>query len=184
LCNKYIYEGYRERLCEHIRALSELKAGLKEIGYRILPSEPLKLVIDGNARGYRGDEIADILRSDSIECEFADSEYVVLMSTPENTSDELKRLFAVLARIGQKAPIVSPLSELLSVKPKAVTTIRKAILGRKEYVDVDDAIGRICATPTVSCPPAVPIAVSGEIIGHDHIALFKAYGITKIEVCK
>ena len=46
------------------------------------------------------------------------------------------------------------------------------------------AVGRICAAPTVSCPPAIPIAVSGERITREHVALFEAYGIEEIDVVK
>ena len=47
-----------------------------------------------------------------------------------------------------------------------------------------DAIGRVCASPTVSCPPAVPIVVSGEVIREEHIPIFEKYGVEKIEVVK
>jgi hypothetical protein len=46
------------------------------------------------------------------------------------------------------------------------------------------ASGRICAAPAVSCPPAIPIAVSGEIITDEHIRMFEYYDIEKIVVLK
>ena len=49
---------------------------------------------------------------------------------------------------------------------------------------VSEAEGRVCAAPSVSCPPAIPIAVSGEIITAGHIRLFEYYGIEKIAVMK
>ena len=45
-----------------------------------------------------------------------------------------------------------------------------------------DAVGRILASPTVSCPPAVPIAVSGEVLDMQSLALFAACGITAVDV--
>ena len=51
-----------------------------------------------------------------------------------------------------------------------------------EEVNCEDAVGRICASPCVSCPPAIPIAASGEEITAEMAALLQTYGIEKIEV--
>ena len=62
--------------------------------------------------------------------------------------------------------------------------IYNAVFAESEIVDVDNSIGRICAAPTVSCPPAVPIAVSGEEITEEVAMLFKYYGTDEILVVK
>ena len=184
VCNRYLCDGYRHRLIEHIKDLTSLKNRLAEIGYRLLPSEPLKLVIDCNAYGYTGNEIAAIIRGGGIECEFSDPGYIVFMSTPENSDRELERLWTQLSVIPKRSEIPSLPNDSLSATPQVATTIRHAILGKKEIISVRKAEGRICATPTVSCPPAIPIVVSGEIIERQHIALLEQYGIEKIEVSK
>ena len=66
----------------------------------------------------------------------------------------------------------------------AVLSPREAMLSEKETVLVKDALGRICASPSVSCPPAVPIAICGERICENTQKLFEQYGIEKIEVVK
>ena len=43
---------------------------------------------------------------------------------------------------------------------------------------------RVCALPTVSCPPAIPIVVSGEVIGPAVLELFTAYGVETVSVVK
>ena len=63
-------------------------------------------------------------------------------------------------------------------------TIRSAVLSQSEEIPVTEAEGRICASPTVSCPPAVPIVISGERITAEDISLFKHYGIDKVSVVK
>ena len=63
-------------------------------------------------------------------------------------------------------------------------TIREAMLSKQELIDVRDAEGRICASPTVSCPPAIPIVVSGEVITKEAIDLCLHYGTEKISVVK
>ena len=66
----------------------------------------------------------------------------------------------------------------------AAMSLRDAMLGRQELVNVRDAIGRISAMPTVSCPPAVPIAVSGERITAHMVKCFLRYGIETISVIR
>ena len=49
-------------------------------------------------------------------------------------------------------------------------------------MDAAHSLGRGCGLPTVGCPPAIPIAVSGERITPEALALFEYYGISQVEV--
>ena len=69
-------------------------------------------------------------------------------------------------------------------KAEKVLNIREAIFSQSEKIPVSEALGRICAAPTVACPPAIPIAVSGEKIGMHAIQLFEHYGVEQVEVVK
>ena len=62
--------------------------------------------------------------------------------------------------------------------------IREAAFAEAEEIPVEEAEGRICASVKVPCPPAIPIAVSGEMIDRDCIELFRAYGIKTVLVVK
>ena len=53
-----------------------------------------------------------------------------------------------------------------------------------EEIAVEEAEGRICAAPTVACPPAIPIVVSGEVIDKAAIVLFQYYGTKMVDVVK
>lgn len=63
-------------------------------------------------------------------------------------------------------------------------SIREAVFAESEIVPVSEAGGRILAQETVSCPPAIPIAVSGEEISGNMIDVFREYGIREISVVK
>ena len=182
LCNRYLSEGYCEGLSSHVRLVSKKKTALSSAGFKVMPSEPLKLVIDCNESGYTGCEIADILRRQRIECEFSDDQYLVLMTTPENPLSDLERLTDALFTIKKRKPITSETSNRLFSLPTRCMTVRDAVFSPKEIISTEEAEGRICASPSVSCPPAVPITVSGEMIGKDQIELFKIYGIDSVEV--
>ena len=182
ICNARTSGEYPESLARVIEEVGILKEKIRELGLTILSTEPLKITLAPNSFGYTGEEIADILRKGGIECEFSDYEYTVLMISPNNTSAELSCLYRVLSEIKARVPITR---EHLSLSPSVrVLSMREAIFAPREVVDVECAIGRICATPTVSCPPAIPIAVSGEVITEDAVSIFKKYGISTVEVVK
>lgn len=182
LCNKYIADGYPERLAHTVKRLNIVKSRLSSFGFEVLDTEPLKLVIKTCGFGYTGDSIAELLRNDNIEVEFFDTEYAVLMATPENSDVDFDRLEKAFMSIPRREAIRESSSEL--VRGEKRMSIRDAVFSKKETVSVDNAIGRVSATPTVSCPPAIPIAVSGELITAEAVAVFKKYNINRVEVVK
>ena len=154
---------------------------LQQLGFdaRANAGDPLKLVIR-DACG--GTALAQQLRERGIEVEFADRAAVVLMLTPDNTEEDLIRIWEALADIGAAGPAWEDLPAL-SVPIRAMT-IREAVFASAELIDTQKAEGRICAVPTVSCPPAVPILVCGERITPDAIACFQYYGVEYCTVVK
>ena len=126
------------------------------------------------------------LRRAGIEPEFADTDYLVLMLTPENPEEDyekIKRALTDFCRAGGFRP-GTPTSPLrLRPLPQALS-VREAIFSPHEILPVSGCIGRVCGQPTVSCPPAIPIAVSGEIITEDVIPVFLACGVTELSVVK
>ena len=63
-------------------------------------------------------------------------------------------------------------------------SITEAVLAPQEMIPAAEAVGRICAAPAVSCPPAIPIVVSGETVPPEALPLFARYGIEKAAVIK
>ena len=182
LCNRTLAGDYAQRLERVIRRGEELRTRLTERGFEITQSEPLKLVLNAPAIGYLGTELAELLHGQRIEVEYADEELVVLMFTPDTREQDWVRLERTLDSIPLRRPIVyrhpSP------VRPERACTVREAMLSPHESVCTTQAIGRICAAPTVACPPAVPIVMSGERITEESVALLLHYGIRRIEVLK
>ena len=174
LCNDKLSNNYPEKIRALANTVFRVKQKITDLGFELSDSEPLKIVFKG---GY----VADHIRKHGIEPEFADNDYTVLMLTPENTEDELDKLLLALTELKDRP---EP-SEILSVAPhKRVMTIRSAVLSPSEQISVNDAAGRVCASSTVSCPPAVPIVVSGELIDENDVYLFRHYGVEKIRVVK
>jgi len=61
---------------------------------------------------------------------------------------------------------------------------RDALLAPSEAVAPCDAVGKICADPSVNCPPAVPIVVSGERITEELSELLCHWGVDCVKVVK
>ena len=152
-----------------------LKEALRGYGYCLSGSEPLKITVAAKPYGYTGTALADILIRQGLIPEFADSDYLVLMLTPETGREGLDRLGGALMQIPKRealadhAPTLQPVVQAMSV--------REAMLSCAEVIPVSESLGRILAVPTVGCPPAVPIVACGERIDSHAIACFEYYGI-------
>ena len=182
MANKYLSEDYKLRLAAAVDSVRELKGALTESGFSLTGDEELKICIEAKKYGYLGYELAEYLREKSIECEFCDRDFLVMMFTPEISAEEIdflgKTLSALPKReaIEEKAPAVGT--------PKRVMTVREAMMSPSKEVAVRDALGKILAAPGVSCPPAIPIVLCGELIGEREIGLFEYYGIEKCRVVR
>ena len=181
LCNAYLADGYRERLAETVARIAALRARLEDNGWHALPSDPLKLTLDAAAAGTTGGELASRLREHGMEYEFADPETVVLMLTPENTPDEIARIADVLGICNSPA---RPWPDLPAARGRQLCSVRQAIFAPHETIPASQALGRICGAPTVACPPAIPIAVSGEMITPEALTLFAHYGVEAVDVVR
>lgn len=180
LCNRYLSDGFEAKLREKAEQINNAKQVLADNGWDIITSESMKITILA-PEGKSGTEIADFLRSSGFECEYADEEYVVLMISCETKESELLSFIGALGT--NKLPARKPKTLDIPASSMAMT-VREAIFLPSETVPVSLSQGRVCAAPTVSCPPAIPIAVSGEIIEEGHVALFNHYGIDEISVVK
>ncbi|MBQ7362932.1 MAG: amino acid decarboxylase [Clostridia bacterium] len=184
LCNKYLTEGYRKRLEDKIRKTEEIKRALAHIGLTVPESEPLKITLAPAGIGYTGTELAELLRLSGIECEYSDGSYTVLMVSTETADCELDYLLETVKKIPKRAPKNVPAATFCSTRPLRAMSIREAIFAKSEEIPPSLSLGRICASPTVSCPPAIPIAVSGEIIDEATVKLMLSLGMDKISVIK
>ena len=184
LCNEYLANGYRAKLGEFIKKLSLFKEQLSAIGFTPEATEPLKIVFSKQTCAYSGDELAKQLRAYAIEPEFYDRDYLVLMATPELDSEAFERIYRALAALPTRHGDTQARHDTTAEKPKALISIREAVFSASETLPVKLAVGRICASPTVSCPPAVPIVMSGEQITERAAELMLHYGIENVEVVK
>jgi arginine/lysine/ornithine decarboxylase len=179
LCNRYLEErGSRLETC--VNTILDVKSRLKRANWQVEESDPLRITICA-PEGETGQSLAERLREKRIECEYADDTHLVLMVTPENAAEDLE---AVVSALGENPAAKRVLSPLPIARGEQMVSIRQALFASHELVSAEQALGRICGTPTVSCPPAIPIAVSGERITAETVELFRYYGVNEIDVLK
>ena len=209
-CNRYLAEGYPIRLLKCLRELGLLRQELNELAAQAgaeqpfaldgslanTAREPLKLTLDAAVLGLTGTQLAETLRKNGVECEYADPRYLVLMFTPENPPRDYEKLTEAVRTLCQTLPDIvqsgaeadetACAAEFTALMEQAKTrcTIRQAVFAPQERVPVSAALGRVCAMPAVSCPPAIPIAVSGEVITPAAVRLFERYGMESVVVVK
>lgn len=178
--NAYLANDCRENLSRTVARLDELKKRLALHGYQLVGNEPLKITIATKSFGYTGVDFAEHLRENGIECEFADNDFVVLMPSTDIGTDELAHLEMAATSLPQKEPMTITPPAL--ARSERALRICYALLWPSETVTVEDSIGRVLASPSVSCPPAVPIVMCGERIDEDAVSAFRYYGVQKVRV--
>lgn len=180
MLNRYLSNEYTVQLNAFVNRIAAAKTELVNNGWRILKSDPLRITVE-MPLNLNGRYMASVLREFGVECEYADIDHLVLMTTPNNDPADIGK--AVAAFGFNKHPYLpkKPLNPVVCAKKMS---LRQAVFSTHETVDVNSSIGRVCASPTVSCPPAIPIAVSGEVINISAAELFKYYGIGKVDVVK
>ena len=190
LCNASLAEEFPARLAAAANRVAALKRRLSARGFHVLPGEPMKLTLAGD-----GFSLADRLRAGGVECEYADRNHAVLMFAPDNSEVDYARIERALnsaknpqacaakGRHTRRAAGTGEKSTRRSViSPARAMTIREAMFAPSEVIPVREALGRVCAAPAVACPPAIPIAVSGEVISEATVSAFLSNGIEAVRV--
>lgn len=180
LLNRYLADGYRERLDTYTKLLDKCKLDLTKLGFSLCGDEPLKITLLPKSFGYTGDEVANYLRKNGVECEASDKDHTVFMFTPEATEDAPFRLLSLLSALKKKEAITAlPPS---APRADAVMSPREAMLSPSVTKSVRDAVGCVLRDAAISCPPAVPILVAGERVTSEAAEALLYYGIETVDV--
>ena len=174
-CNALLAGDWPEKLAAAAADCAALRRALRLRGWTLGESDPLRVTVlcDGRSAAAR-------LRAGGMEPEYAGPEALVLMLTPENAGEALARVPEALGEAdlpSRPAPPLPPAAE-------RVCGLREALLGPQELLSPEAALGRICGTPTVGCPPAVPIAVAGERLSPAVLPLLRYYGLESVSVLR
>lgn len=180
LCNQYLENHYKDKLTKVIKQADDCRSRLQNSGWKIRISDPLRITVE-IPKGLSSEELTGQLRDYGVECEHADPDYVVFMVTPENKKEDFEQLIQAM---GQNRVAYREKEMLPVARSVQKISIREAMFSMAEKVSAKDASGRICRMPSVSCPPAIPIVVPGELIEAEAVTLFSYYRIDELDVVK
>ncbi len=180
--NPYLGGDFPSHLARCCEQVNRLKVALTAAGYTLVGDEPLKVTLATKGYGYTGAAVAEHLERQGFVCEFADPDHLVMMFTPATTEEAVKRLERVLSALPKQAPLTDLPPAL--AKPRVALSPRAALFSPAETLPAKECVGRVLATPTVGCPPAVPVLVGGEMIDQSALDLFAYYGYDALRVVK
>ena len=181
-CNAHLADAFAADLARCREAVGALKTALARHGYTLVGDEPIKVTVATKGYGYTGGDVARYLESHGIVCEFADPDYVVLMFSPANSQEDFERVNTALCALPKKEALTDAAPTMGT--PQVKMSLRQALFAPAEVLPVEACIGRVLASPTVGCPPAVPVLMGGEVVDERAVAVFRYYGYESLRVVK
>ncbi|MCH5208168.1 MAG: amino acid decarboxylase [Oscillospiraceae bacterium] len=180
-------DRFNETIAENIQlvnnaceAVAELKERLERNGVPLKKSDPLRVTINARECGLSGFECAAVLRTNGVECEMADENYVVLMFSATTTVEDCERAEMGIMLIPTGIP--QPLVQFEHIKPVAEMPIYEAMFRARKTVPIEAAAGEVCANIECHCPPGVPLVMPGEMFDHNVINALKMHGVKNVSI--
>ena len=137
-----------------------------------------KLNIDMSAYGINGNELEEMLMERDIFIELVTGNIVMCMTGIGNIRGDYERLLQALEEIASELEKKGHgrQQSKTSEQPEVLTRVleKRAVPVEKDFVPVDEAAGRVCASSIIPYPPGIPIVCPGEVIDEDVIEYVKA----------
>ncbi len=181
LCNGYLAEKFRGELAETVCRVKSFRG--KFVHLCADDIEPMKITFYPISSGLTGYHLAEQLRANGIEAEYADETHTVLMLSASSTAEDFARLEQVCERLMCPRILLRPPHFELT-EPKRAMLPREAFFAEKERVETENSCGRIAAEGVTVCPPCVPVVAAGEIIDENVMKILKMYSILNVNVVK
>lgn len=137
--------------------------------------DPSKIVVSCCNVDISGSELmAALYKRWGIVCEMAAGDYLVAMTGPGNTREDLLRLAEALLSLDRELTLCKkpPLSAAAPLPPKHMNP-QKALSSACEHLSLDRARGRIAAEYVWAYPPGIPLVVPGEELTEDLLVFFR-----------
>lgn len=146
-------------------------------------TDPTRLAVGTLPLGMTGQEAAEYFRSQGIEPEHEDGAYVVCITNPLHTQEELDQLEKAIQTLpGSPCPLEE--NPAIPSLPPVRKSPREAVLAFQERVPLLEAVGRIAGEAACPCPPGVPIVMPGEEITKECMEFLNRYSLDEISVLK
>ncbi|MCL2874530.1 MAG: aminotransferase class I/II-fold pyridoxal phosphate-dependent enzyme [Defluviitaleaceae bacterium] len=189
---------------KYIQNLAKFEDSIKHIENIEMPAKPLKgkfgildidigkLVFFIKLGSLTGHDVSDILLRDyKVQVEAAYLRHIIAMTSIADKEEGFLRLSRGINGIhkmlknGNEYDIINNCDY---VKANIALSPRCAFNCEKDFLPLDESIGKICGEFVVPYPPGIPIVAPGEIISEDIIEVVKKYfsdkGVKRINMIK
>ncbi len=145
----------------------------KELYQQQLDESKLTIYIDTTIE-LSGFEVYKLLRSDyNIQMELAEPNLIMGIVSIADNEDVLNRLLHALQSISRRyhqsdGAVHSPVLKQLNIPEQAIG-LREVLYADKRPVNIEQAVGEICAESLMIYPPGIPIVMAGERITQEII---------------
>lgn len=185
ICNKILSEDFKSKLLHTISLCDKLRISLRDRGFKVLESDPLRITILSDELG--GEELGKRLKCAHIEPEYVWKNGVVLMVSPYNSENFPELIIKALEESNVRTDTVFSAdldldSYSSSSWPQSVISIREALFSQSENLPVKYAYGRVAAFSPLKSPPGIPLVMPGEMIDKSIVKLLLHFGVKNIDV--
>jgi arginine/lysine/ornithine decarboxylase len=144
------------------------------IDYNRLPFtfDPTKIVITGLSIGLTGWKIEEILREKyQIQVEYSTENFIVLITTVLNKSEDFKKLYKALESIEKEYGKNRISSKKSLILENVIVKIKPSLIDQYNYKieTIDKCLGKIAYESIVPYPPGIPLINPGEEITDEAI---------------
>ena len=166
------------QLSKNLRAEINLINGLKT--FDAVPNFDLdltKVTVNVENLGLTGIDAEKILRHEfKIQCELSDAANLLFLITYADTCATIKKLVDALKNFAATKKISSAPKNFISTHleiSKSKVSPREVFFSSTKSVEIEKAVGKICAEEVTFYPPGIPILNPGEVITADIIDFIK-----------
>ncbi|MFZ5944523.1 MAG: aminotransferase class I/II-fold pyridoxal phosphate-dependent enzyme [Bacillota bacterium] len=181
-CTMFLADKGRELLAQAITNIEVFKKKTKNLKNMLIIShldnvliDPLKICI--YSESHSGYLMAELLKKKyNIYAELAEESYCLLAAGINITPELLDRLAKALEdidRIETRGISRKTSSREAQYLPTRAMSLRNAFFEKKERVNLEEALGRICGDYLTKYPPGIPLLVPGEAIDQEAIRLLE-----------
>lgn len=162
-------------LSKNLRASIKNLRGLQTFDFvENFSLDTTKVTVNVNGLGLTGHEAEKILRNElKIQCELSDMSNLLFLITFADDAGTIAALVDALKNLPHRSPkkfLSPPMSH--EIIP-ATLSPRETFYSSVESVDLNSAIGRICAEEITFYPPGIPLLIPGEKISAEAVEIIR-----------
>ena len=146
-----------------------------------------KLLIDFKPLGVSPDLALARLEKRGIYAEFSDGRYILFYLSANINLKELTNLEKQIIAIVSNKKLQNTFKERPALpESERSYSFQYALKRQCEWIDLDKAVGRMCAKNAGLAPPCIPVVVTGEMITSATVSVLShksTYGLKNGQIC-